>query len=137
MQSKVWIKTIIFISICIMMSCTSNQENEDVDVNLNTLCIEPDLLIELTEAIQAKVKVVEKGQPFFNGVKTYYEVDAETYLPSLIAMNGQKTIRIFPLVKIKAKKDSNVQITGKLISCLTGAHGLLTNDLKFFTLLEE
>ena len=59
MQSKVWIKTIIFISICIMMSCTSNQENKDEDVNLNTLCIEPDLLIELTEAIPAKVKVVE------------------------------------------------------------------------------
>ncbi|HDZ03838.1 hypothetical protein LCGC14_0199920 [marine sediment metagenome] len=135
MKSKVLIKTMIFLSISMMMSCSNGQENEDVD--LNALCIEPDILIELTEAIPAKVRVVEDGQPFFNGIKTYYEVDAETHLPLLFEINGEKTIRIFPVKKIKSDEGSDVEITGKLISCLTGAHGLVTNDYKGFTLLEE
>lgn len=119
----------------IIVSCSNGQENEAVD--LSALCTGPDVLIELEEPIPAKVAVVDEGQPFFNGVKTYYEVDAETYLPLFFEKNGQKIARIFPLTNIDLSVGKKTEIKGKLSSCLTGAHGLLTNDYKGFIIIEQ
>lgn len=68
----------IILCFAITVSCSNSQGNEAID--LSALCTGPNFILELDEPIPAIVKVVDEGQSFFNGVKTYYEVDAEVYL---------------------------------------------------------
>jgi len=93
--------------------------------------------MEISEAIPATVSKVKEGEPFFNGIQTYYEVDAERDLPELFERNGEKTIRIFPTENTDESQGAVTEITGQLNSCLTGDHGLLTNDFKIFYILER
>lgn len=125
----------LFLAMSILLSaCSTNEEKEE---DLIQKCEDPRFILELTEDIQATVLIVQEGQSFFHGIKTYYEVDAEVYLPEIFEQNDQKIIRIFPTSRIDRQAGDKVDIKGTLSACLTGHHGLLTNDYKGFYILEE
>lgn len=125
---------ILLISSFPLSSCSNDDKDSENSIQK---CSDPIFLLDLTEEIPATVSIVEAGEPFFHGIETYYKVDAETYIPSLFAQNEQKFIRIFPTSKINEKAGDKVKIKGKLSTCLTGNHGLLTNDYKGFYILEQ
>ena len=137
MKNIVTLKLFLIPIMLVFVSCSNSQENDPSLADINVLCTEPELLLELNESIPATVKVVEDGQPFFNGSKKYYEVDLETHIPELFERFNQKILRIFPISKINSAGGAQVQISGKIYSCITGHHGLLTNDLKGFTLISN
>ncbi len=129
---------LVFISVVLTFaSCSNGQDNETSEIDINSLCIDPYVFMEITESIPATVRLVDEGQPFFNGVKRYYEVNAETYIPSIFENSGERIVRIFPIQNKGEEVGSEIKISGKLISCFTGAHGLLTNDYKVFTLIDN
>jgi len=103
----------------------------------NNNCGESTLIQELTENIPVTVKSVKDGEPFYNGNKIYYEVNAEDYLPKIFNQNGNKYIRLFPINKINHDIDSQIMVKGTITSCFTGDHGLLTNNYIGFYLLEQ
>ena len=128
---------IILIPLLLFAACSNGQENNDPLSSLESLCIESAMETELTEGVPAIVKVVEEGQPFFNGNKKYYEVDIETNIPELFELYKEKIIRVFPTRKMNSDVGEEVFIKGKIFSCLSGNHGLLTNDFKGFTLIND
>jgi len=71
------------------------------------------------------------------GSKTYHEIDAKTYLPEVFEQQPDMYIRVFPINKINYEIDSQIMVKGTITSCITGDHGLLTNDYKGFYLLEQ
>lgn len=139
MTHNLKIKAILLIvtSLVLLVACNHNDDGAEKEVDINALCDTPTFLLDLTESIPATVKVVKEGQPFFNGVKRYYEVDAEAHLPSFFETNNQKIVRIFPLKDKGERIGEQIQISGRLISCVTGAHGLLTNNYVVFTLIDD
>ena len=122
---------LVFTSI---VSCSNDDTNNTEKV---AQCSNPDFIMEISDKIPATVSVVAEGEPFFHGIRTFYEVDAEKNLPDLFDRNGQKTIRIFPVEKANEILGENIGILGRLNSCLTSDHGLLTNDYKVFYILER
>lgn len=126
-------KTIaIFILGLLMISCSDNKD----EVSLNK-CSESTLIQELTENTPVIVKSVEDGEPFYDGSKIYYEVDAETYLPKIFEQNQNKYIRLFPINKTNHDIGTETTVKGTITTCVTGNHGLLTNNYIAFYLLEQ
>lgn len=133
MKININFKSLIILSITALFSCSTTSEKDENPIQT---CDDPRFIVELTEYIPAQVAIVKEGEPFFNGIiKTYYEVDAETYLPELYKLNNQKIIRIFPMKLLENKVGDKVEVTGKLSSCHTGNHGLLTNDYNDFIII--
>lgn len=123
----------IFLLAILLINCSDKKD----DVQLNSACGDRTIIKELTETIPAIVKHVKDGEPFYMGSKIYYEIDAETYLPEVFGQNNIKHIRVFPINKINREIDSQIMVKGTITSCLTGDHGLLTNDYIGFYLLEQ
>ncbi len=130
-------KGLLYLIIINFTSCSISQEKQNQDLDLQTLCDDPELIVQLSENIPATVKIVEEGQPFFNGNKKYYEVDVETYIPEIFDKYNQKYQKIFPISDNEIKIGETVYLSGEIFSCLTGQHGLLTNDLKGFMILKK
>lgn len=125
-------KTISILILIAILSCSNDDDN---GVEEDSKCTHSELILTLEEPIQAIVKSPEVGQPFYSGKKIFYEVDAEEYLPTIFEQNGVKTVRIFSKSNIEEKEGTQVQIKGAISNCLTGDHGLLTNDLIGFYLI--
>ena len=118
-----------------MFSC-SDSDSQELPEDIQALCnntLESNLKAQNTPAV---VREVEEGQPFFNGIKIYYEVDAEEYFPELFELNQVKMIRIFPVNEPIGEIGDRVRLRGNIFGCITGAHGLVTNDYKGFYLIE-
>jgi len=124
----------IFLMGLLMVNCSNNNNNDEVALEG---CGESTLIQKLTEDIPVTVKGVKEGEPFYNGSKIYYEVDAEAYLPEVFEQNGEKYLRLFPINKINDNMDSQIIVNGTVTSCLTGNHGLMTNNYIAFYLLEQ
>lgn len=104
---------------------------------LENYCNESMFIQELSENTPVTVKSVKEGEAFYNGIKIYYELDAETYLPNIFEQNNVKLVRLFPLNKINSNIGSQIMVKGTISGCLTGNHGLLTNDYIGFYLLNQ
>lgn len=124
----------IFLLGILMTSCS---ESNNIDEILRDRCSESTFIQELTENIPITVKSVKDNEPFYNGSKIYYEVNAEAYLPKIYEHNENKYIRLFPINHINKKIESEIEVKGKITSCLTGDHGLSVNINMQFYLLEQ
>lgn len=133
---KFW-KGLLYLLIINITSCSISQEKQNQDLDLQTLCNDPEFIVQLSENIPATIKIVEEGQPFFNGNKKFYLVDVETYIPEIFEKYNQKYQKIFPISDINAEVGETVNLTGEIFSCVTGLHGLSTNDLKGFMILKK
>src|SRR5690606_4483587 len=94
-KNELGMKTLaIFLMGILMTNCSDGHNNDKVALDG---CGESTLIQKLTENIPVTVKSVEEGEPFYNGSKIYYEVDAEAYLPEVFEQNGNKYLRLFPI----------------------------------------
>tara|TARA_R110000868_G_scaffold253195_1_gene509872 strand:+ start:131 stop:538 length:408 start_codon:yes stop_codon:yes gene_type:complete len=128
-------KVLFILSTIFILNCNSNN-NVNEEINLNK-CEQGEIVTELSEEIPVYVKIVKDGEPFYNGSKTFYEVDSEIYLPEIFQQTGIKIVRIFPINEISNKVGSEIKVKGVIKTCFTGDHGLLTNNYIGFYLLEQ
>lgn len=129
------LKSVFVLSIIFMFNCSSNNDVRD-EITLDK-CEQGEIVQEVTEKITVIVKTIKEGEPFYDGSKTYYEVDAENYLPEIFKQTGVKKIRLFPINEISTKIGSEIRVKGIIKSCITGKHGLLTNNYIGFYLIEQ
>jgi hypothetical protein len=125
----------IFLLGILMVNCSGADNDNEVSL---ADCDESTLIYELTEKVPVTINKVKEGEPFYNGSKIYYELDVESHLSEILEkVENRKTIRIFPVNNINNDVGSEIMIGGKIISCFTGNHGLLTNNYIRFYLLEQ
>jgi len=128
------IKAIIYLSILTFFSC-SNEDKINEDVFLK--CNESEVRIVLKEAIPATVKSIEDGDYFYDGNRFYLEVDAEKHLSELASKDSVSIIRIFAPSNNIGEIGKELMVEGTISTCVSGAHGRLTNNLHLFYLIEN
>lgn len=122
----------IFILSLLLISCSKTNDEVILDK-----CNESVFIKKLDENTPVIVKTVKDGEPFYNGSKIYYELDAETYLPEVFEQNHVKHIWVFPINKINYDIGSQTMVKGTITSCITADHGLFINMNISFYLLEQ
>lgn len=94
--------------------------------------------IQSFSSVSGVLRKVADGEPYYDGRKYYILIDAETSFPSLYRQNNTKYERVFPCSRAPIYSDSDtgrvVSISGELLKCTTGRHGLLTNNLITFNI---
>lgn len=121
-------KLFFFVLTAFLIACSEETSNGIDFTGDFVSCDSSEFILELSDDIPAKVMVVEDGEPFFNGIRTYYLTDAETYIPELFEQTNTKFVRIFSTRTI-LNIGNNVFITGNLNWCHNPDHGLLSNDI--------
>ncbi len=125
-------KIYFVILLMLMVSC-----GEDNNSSKQPDCSNIEKVIDLNDFIPATIKSVDSGERFYNGIEQYFEVDAEIYMPSLFSEIGEKYIRIFPVSEVIGSSSGEVEISGSVFKCLTGNHGLASNDLFEFIIIDN
>lgn len=128
------VKFIVYLGVLTLFSCSNKDEiNQDFFAKCNS----SEVRIVLKEAIPATVKSIEEEDYFYDGNRFYFEVDAETYLPELASEDSVSFIRIFAPGNDLEKIGKQLMIKGTISTCISGAHGRLTNNLHLFYLIEN
>jgi len=128
-------KTIFLSFFLLVLGCSSDDSDTETEQFSN--CESISLRANIEQAVPAMVRSIEDGEPFYDGNRTYLEIDAESYIPSIAEEDQVTMIRIFAPSENLGAVNSNVMVQGSIYLCNTGAHGLLTNDFKPFYLIEN
>ncbi|RKS53163.1 hypothetical protein BC962_1411 [Gillisia mitskevichiae] len=128
------IKPIIYFVVLTFFSCSTR---DDINQDIFSKCNEREVRIVLKEAIPATVKSIEDGDYFYDGNRFYLEVDAEIHLPELANKDSVSIIRIFAPANNIGEIGEELMVKGTISTCVSGAHGRLTNNLHLFYLIEN
>ena len=127
-------KRVTLILILALLSCSSDDNNN----TSSQACIESQVVENLlNNTVPGTVFSTQENERAYRSHQKYIQVDAETHLPNIFAQTNEKFARIFTNKEFNLPNNTEVYISGEIFSCLTGDHGLQTNDLFNFYLIEN
>jgi hypothetical protein len=96
------------------------------------------LFLQKIKSVPGVVKAANPGEPIFNGHRYYVRVEKKLFLDKVFQSDAKETERVFICNRTFSDRDTGrvVLLSGKFSRCLTGNHGLPSNHLMPFYILE-